>query len=190
LVCPAAPEIGCGSRSKPILLDLEKDSTISEAWLNSAGTVLAVVGAESSSRESRAKAVHQLLEKKSATATELNTESREQQLKSFLSGAGWYRGAEVDNLSKQEAGIIADRLVGRIRAKVAMPDDQAKALATGLADVYKRRFTGGADNSKQTSEQQKKDELLKVAREHLDEKGVAAFQEAIAKGYQPGPNEK
>ena len=44
LRCEAAPEIGCGSRSKPVLLQLEREPMITEAWLNESGTVLAVVG--------------------------------------------------------------------------------------------------------------------------------------------------
>ena len=36
LVCPAAPQIGCGSASKPILLDLERQAGVLEAWLNRA----------------------------------------------------------------------------------------------------------------------------------------------------------
>jgi hypothetical protein len=43
LVCPAAPHIGCGSASKPLLLGLEHSEVVSEAWLNRAGTVMAVV---------------------------------------------------------------------------------------------------------------------------------------------------
>jgi hypothetical protein len=42
--CEAAPQIGCGSISKPILLELEGNPAISEAWLNRTGTILAVVG--------------------------------------------------------------------------------------------------------------------------------------------------
>lgn len=42
LVCPAAPEIGCGSASKPLLLELERSNVVSEAWLNRAGTIMAV----------------------------------------------------------------------------------------------------------------------------------------------------
>src|SRR5262245_61000613 len=37
--CPAAPGIGCGSHAKPILLQLERDSSVSEAWLNRPGTM-------------------------------------------------------------------------------------------------------------------------------------------------------
>jgi hypothetical protein len=39
--CPAVPEIGCGSHAKPILLKLERQTIIREAWLNHAGTQLA-----------------------------------------------------------------------------------------------------------------------------------------------------
>ena len=46
LVCGAAPNIGCGSRSRPILVDLEKEKSIEEAWLNRKGTVVAVVWEE------------------------------------------------------------------------------------------------------------------------------------------------
>ena len=43
LVCGAAPSIGCGSRAKPLLLDLERQPAIKEAWLNRTGTVVAIV---------------------------------------------------------------------------------------------------------------------------------------------------
>src|SRR5262245_6392697 len=51
LVCPAAPEIGCGSRSKPILLQLEQERTVSEAWLNRPGTIVAIVWKPEATRE-------------------------------------------------------------------------------------------------------------------------------------------
>ena len=43
LVCGAAPAIGCGSRAKPLLVDLERQAAIDEAWLNRAGTIVAIV---------------------------------------------------------------------------------------------------------------------------------------------------
>src|SRR5258708_1259674 len=39
LICNAAPNIGCGSRSKPVLLTLEKNPAVKEAWLNRQGTM-------------------------------------------------------------------------------------------------------------------------------------------------------
>ncbi len=53
LVCPAAPQIGCGSASKPILLDLEKQPGVLEAWLNRAGTIIAVVWKSDAKAEDR-----------------------------------------------------------------------------------------------------------------------------------------
>src|SRR2546425_1911849 len=53
LVCPAAPQIGCGSASKPILLDLEKQPGVFEAWLNRAGTIIAVVWKPETNAETR-----------------------------------------------------------------------------------------------------------------------------------------
>src|SRR6516225_656669 len=43
LVCDDEPAIGCGSRAKPLLIDLERRSAIKEAWLNRAGTIVAIV---------------------------------------------------------------------------------------------------------------------------------------------------
>lgn len=42
LVCPAAPQIGYGTRAKPVLLALERETTVAEAWLNRAGTLMAI----------------------------------------------------------------------------------------------------------------------------------------------------
>src|SRR6266567_6560931 len=111
LVCPAAPQIGCGSASKPILLDLERQPGVLEAWLNRAGTMIAVVWKPDSDAETQRNVTAEL---KEDHATEIKRESRDEELKDFLSGKGWYRGADVNRLSEEEAGIIAARLVRRV----------------------------------------------------------------------------
>src|SRR5438309_6370202 len=68
LVCPAAPQIGCGGASKPILLDLEKQPGVLEAWLNRAGTIIAVVWKSDAKAETRRNVVAGLQEDR---ATEL-----------------------------------------------------------------------------------------------------------------------
>src|SRR5712691_5910991 len=55
LQCLAAPQIGCGTRAKPILLELKRNSSVSEAWLNRAGTRIAVVWKPESNVEDRGK---------------------------------------------------------------------------------------------------------------------------------------
>lgn len=180
LVCPAAPEIGCGSRSKPVLLELECQPGIAEAWLYKTGTVLAIVWTEDTDRESRVKTIHSILEKSGVAATELTGENRDAELKSFASRHDWYRDSEVDNLSKHEAEVIAARLVRRVQGKVALSDRSAKALETGLAQVINDCLIDNTDKKPEFAQA-----LLKVARDNLDQTGVAAFEEAMAKGYYP-----
>ena len=141
-------------------------------------------------RQSRAKSVQSVLKKKGIATTELDGKAREKELKSFLSGDTWYHGVEVDRLSKQEAQIIAARLVRRIAIEVALSDEKTKALEKGFADVFKRRFTRNPDKPGRTTEKQRSEELLKVAHGHLDENGITAFQKAIEKRYRPQPGEK
>src|SRR6266436_5735320 len=125
LVCPAAPQIGCGSASKPILLDLERQTGVLGAWLNRAGTIIAVVWRPESSAENRRNVAAELKEDRAA---EMEGTSRDEAVKDLLSGKGWYRGADVDRLSEEEASIIAARLVRRVQAKTGLPKDKAEGL--------------------------------------------------------------
>ena len=185
LVCPAAPEIGCGYRSKPALLELQRQPSIAEAWLNASGTVLAVVGTEGSNRDSRVKTVQSILGKNGVSATELTGEDGDVELKDFASRHDWYHGSEVDSLTKQEAAIIAARWVRRAERKATLSEANAKALERDLAQVISDAVIANTDVEKPEFTQ----ELMKVARKNLDEKGVAAFQEAVAKGYRPQPED-
>src|SRR5438093_8755497 len=125
LVCPAAPQIGCGSASKPILLDLEKQPGVFEAWLNRAGTIIAVVWRPESDAQTRSKVATDLKEDR---ATELQGDSRDKAVQDFLLGKGWYHGADVDRLSEEEADIIAARLVRWVQANSSLPKDKAEGL--------------------------------------------------------------
>lgn len=188
LQCPAAPQIGCGSASKPILLELQREPIIAEAWLNQTGTVLAVVWKSSSSNESGAKTVQAALEKDGLTTAELEGAARDAELKSFLSGNAWYRGAEVDNLTKQESWIIAGRLLRRIRAKVVLPDEKAEALQATFAGIMARNAL--LDLTPQSWTAATKEQLSKVASENLNQNEIEAFEEAITKGFLPVADDK
>src|SRR5438445_10485371 len=139
LVCPAAPQIGCGSASKPILLDLERQPGVLEAWLNRAGTTISVVWKPDSDAETRRSVTAEL---KEDHATELEGKSRDNAVKDFLSGKGGYRGADVDRLSEEEADIIAARLVRSVQAKSALTKDKAEGLQRAFADTLRKDLTG------------------------------------------------
>jgi hypothetical protein len=184
LVCPAASQIGCGSASKPLLLGLERSGVASEAWLNRAGTIMAVVWSAQSTPGQRSKALKSIFKEANIEVKELSGETRRQALNTFDQKTAWYRGAEVDRLSEEEAGVIAARLVGRIRAKIAVSDQKAKTIEQGFTDAIKQKLTGKStkDDAQAT--------MIKICRQNLNEKDVAILQEAFAAGVCPVGAEK
>ncbi len=187
LVCPAAPQIGCGSASKPILLDLEKQPGVLEAWLNRAGTIIAVVWKLESDAETRSKVATGLKEDR---ATELQGDSRDKAVQDFLSGKGWYHGADVDRLSEEEADIIAARLVRWVQAKSSLPKDKAEGLQRAFADTLRKDLTG-----EYARLNQKPRRLQDIASDYLDEEQVKILkqaikdEEAVENGERPLPKE-
>ena len=183
LVCPAAPQIGCGSASKPILLDLERQPGVLEAWLNRAGTIISVVWKPDSDAETRRNVMAEL---KEDHATELEGKFRDNAVKDFLSGKGWYRGADVDRLSEEEADIIAARLVRWVQAKTALKKDKVEGLQRAFADTLRKDLTGKSVGPNR---------LEDVAREYLDQEQIkilkAAIKDevAIENGERPVPHE-
>jgi copper chaperone CopZ len=193
LQCPAVPQLGCGSAAKAILLELERQPAVVEAWLNRAGTTIAVVWKPDSDAETRRNVTAELARVfqrrpawpiKEDHATELQGDSRDEGLKDFLSGKGWYRGADVDRLSEEEAGIIAARFVRRVQAKTALGKDKAEGLQRALADVFEKLFKGGELGKKAEPFR-----LKDVAGQYLDEEQLKILKEVMDSGLRPLPNE-
>jgi hypothetical protein len=186
LQCPAAPQIGCGSASKPILLELERDPAVEQAWLNQPGTLIAVVWKSQPNAQTQQDLASRLRSAgccgKDAAINEVQGEVRDQALKEFQSGHGWYRGAEVDRLSEEEAGIIAARLVRRVEAKTTFATDKAERLQRAVAEALRKCFTEGGGREKLPVRQ--------LAGDFLDEKQITISEQAIDKGVRPLPGEK
>ena len=187
LVCPAAPQIGCGSASKPILLDLEKQPGVFEAWLNRAGTIIAVLWRPESDAQTRSKVATDLKEDR---ATELQGDSRGKAVQDFLSGKGWYHGVDVDRLSEEEADIIAARLVRWVQAKSSLAKEKAEGLQRAFAETLRKDLTG-----EYARLNQKPRRLGDIARDYLNEEQIKIFkqaikdEEAIENGERPVPSE-
>jgi hypothetical protein len=187
LVCPAAPQIGCGSASKPILLDLEKQTGVAEAWLNRAGTIIAVVWKPDANAEAHTKVATGL---KDDRVVELEGTAHDAAVKDFLSGKGWYHAAEVDRLSEEEANIIARRLVRWVQAKSSLPKDKAEGLQRAFSERLRKDLTG-----EYARLNQKPRRLEDIARDYLDEEQIKLLREAIKEeeaienGERPVPKE-
>src|SRR6266853_2214478 len=183
LVCPAAPQIGCGSASKPILLDLEKQPGVLEAWLNRAGTIITVVWKSDANPEARRNVAAGL---KEDHATELQGDSREKAVQDFLSGKGWYHGADVDRLSEEEADIIAARLVRGVQAKSSLAKEKAEALQRAFADTLRKDLTGksvGPNHLEDIAHAYLDQEQIKILKQAIKD------EEAIENGERPVPKE-
>lgn len=187
LRCGMAPEIGCGSLARPLLVVLECTPGITEAWLNRAGTLLAVVGSKAFTGERRAQVVKAALEAEDILSEELRGQARAAALEDFSAGAHWLRGTDVDRLSSQEAGIIAVRLVKRLRTKAAVSEQVACSLAAAITEFFKERFLHDRIEPEQVDHSG--EELIKIATAYLDERSIGAFANALEEGYRPGPGE-
>ncbi len=185
LVCPTAPKIGCGSRSKPILLALEQQPAVAEAWLHRSGTMLAIVWKAEVKRKARAAVLKTVTRLEDFKAREMSGTTRADALKGFLSGQNWFRGRDVDRLSEEEAGIVAARLVRRIQAKVPVTDKKAEALQVEFTKIFRRRFTGADDQAETDPAEQ----VLSAMQGHLDEKDIAVLKESLPRNLRPLPGE-
>jgi len=97
-------------------------------------------------------------------ATELQGGSREKAVQDFLSGKGWYHGADVDRLSEEEADVIAARLVRGVQAKSSLAKDKAEGLQRAFAETLRKDLTG-----EYTRLNQKPRRLEDIARDYLNE---------------------
>lgn len=137
LVCNAAPDIGCGSRSKPILLEFQDEPTIKEAWLNREGTVVAIVWEKGTNYNT--KAVPAIFEKHNSRFKTLTGKDYERELASFRSDR-WYKDKEVDELSMEEAGRIADKVIAPLVSDGILSETDASALHSEVEAFIQNEF--------------------------------------------------
>jgi polyhydroxyalkanoate synthesis regulator phasin len=137
LVCGAATDIGCGSRSKPILLDLEKQESIAEAWLNRAGTMVAIVW--KGGLKPDVKAVPAVFKKHNKSITTLSGAAYDEQLANFRNDK-WYRGAQVDELSMEEAGRIAREIIDPLVADGVLSKEYAPKMFAEVEKYIQHQF--------------------------------------------------
>lgn len=134
LVCGADTSIGCGSRAKPPLTEMEKNPAIKEAWLNHKGTVYAIVWNEKEQTEQVAKPIFDKYD------IEFSKEDKSEaagQLKDFRTDGKWYKGADVDKLSIIEASTIADTYTGFALERKLISQEEADRIRPALESYFK-----------------------------------------------------
>ncbi len=188
LACCAAEGLGCGSLSKPILKELERDARVAQARINYPGTILAVVWKDPAQAGTGAAAVNEAFKKRDLEATPLRGPSRDKALKDFESGQS-YGASEVDRLSEREAHVIASRLVARAKNRLGLPPGRLAALTNDLATVFARNLTRNADEECPAGRDAIERELTQVASKHLNPQQLAELRKAGEQGVQALPGE-
>ncbi len=138
LVCGAAPEIGCGSRAKPLLIELEKNGAVESAWLDRAGNHIAIVWKVAGlNRKQRTKAIKGSFAQNDIPIDVVaDTGERARLFTDFTGGGRWYRGADVDALSREEAGVIAGNVVGQLLDAKLLEPAKAEDLRKELVAYF------------------------------------------------------
>jgi len=184
LVCNAAPTIGCGSRSKPALLELEKNPAVKEAWLNRAGTVIAIVWKESDRTTIVAKPIFQ---ENNISFTEVDEMDAAPYRVNFRAENLWYRGGNVDMLSREEAATIAGSAVKFALEKNLITRDEAAKIKADVEAYFKEELVKIRTNDQLNEDSQNKfrEALYAIAEKYIGkqraEKAMALYQENAAK---------
>ena len=141
LVCHAAPSIGCGSKAKFMLVDLEKyKDAVEGAWLNKTGTVVAVKWSIATTESKQTEIINAVstshnIELSPVTSTEANNYA-----KSFPNSSQWFKGKEVDKLSKEEAQIIAKKTIEGYKKDGLVKANFANQFQADIAKIYENLF--------------------------------------------------
>ena len=137
LVCHAAPSIGCGSKAKFLLVDLEKYiDEVEGAWLNKTGTVVAVKWNNKTVEDKKAEIIKIVSTNHNIELTTLAQTEATDYAKTFPKSSEWYRGREVDKLSKEEAGIIAKNTIASYKEKKLIKPSFEKQFQADIEKIY------------------------------------------------------
>ena len=137
LVCEAAPRIGCGCRTKPLLQALEANPEIKHAWLNKAGTTIAIQWHRAILGNEKLRVFSGVVDDGN-TVPAIQASEYEALFAELRGGALWYNAETIDDLSRSEANIIGLRMVNRIKSSVALTQEKTTALQCAIAcAVYK-----------------------------------------------------
>jgi copper chaperone CopZ len=141
LVCHAAPSIGCGSKAKFMLVDLEKyNDAVEGAWLNKTGTVVAVKWNASVDNGKKDEIIKTVGSNHNIELTTLPSTEANNYAASFPNRNEWFKGKEVDQLSKEEAGIIAQNTIASYKAKKLLKPSFEKQFQTDIEKIYADLF--------------------------------------------------
>lgn len=184
MVCPASPNIGCGSRAKPVLLSLEKSPDVKEAWLNRTGTVLAVVWNRAEKTRSVVKPV---FDKYEVSYTVVNPDQKLSYLRTFRQTGKWYHAAEVDQLSLEEARNVSQSFVRCLAAKKYISQKESEGIRSDIEKYFNTELVKLKTYQElQASEEKFRQDIIALVQRRIGKERVQSLMDKIkqAGGYQ------
>jgi copper chaperone CopZ len=130
LVCHAAPSIGCGSKAKFLLVDLEKNNE----------AVVAVKWATNIDEKQKSDLIKTVSVSHNIELTTLTAAEAADHAKSFPDSRNWFKGKDVDELSKEEATIIAKNTIESYKKDGLVKASFEKEFQADIERIYKRLF--------------------------------------------------
>jgi hypothetical protein len=191
LICEAASELGCGIRAKPVLEKLEAHESISDAWLDASGSLLAIRWKSQPVED--AGILASAFTGEQCVSAERITDADECRalLNALALGDGWYQAAQVDRLSEEEAAVIAARVVRRVEAKTVLEADLAHRLMMSIAQSCYRVLATEAPGTSESRGERLRQAILDGGRSQLTDEQHGVLQQAVAlAGHRPLPNER
>lgn len=191
LACEAAPDIGCGIRSKPVLQALERSERVAGAWLSRSGDVLGVRW-RSPAEQDEGLISSAFTAEDCVCIERISGFSECRSLYEWLAAGGdWYRAADIDRLSVEEAVIIAERVVRRLAAKATLDAERSARLAKSIARACERILTTEAPGTAHSREERLRRAILDGGRVELEGEDYVNLEQVVAVApHRPLPNER
>lgn len=186
LVCNAAPDIGCGSRAKPVLKELDKEENIEKSFLNRKGTLLKLIWKNDVETEQAFALVNSIFKANdisvSVTSPEdlINPETRE-----WLDQEGLYL------LSREEAGIIASQLIDNFKSKSDLSKEQETRLRKDIEELFYDFFLNFETSDQLSDSASYKKIRLKIvdrSSNYIDKENIPSVDELLKSCTGHSPN--
>ncbi len=189
LVCEAVPQIGCGCRTKPLLTALGQHAMVSAAWLQRSGSTPAVRWKHILPANDAMRLVNAAFADEGPLEP-VQEEDRLELLAALRSSSEWYSAATIDDLSREEAELIAARMVRRLRQQVTLDSDTKAKLHCAIACATLEILINDMAASVAWRRPALGRAIVDAARSHLNVHAIAVLEDIVrVTDYRPLPDE-
>lgn len=181
LVCFAAPDIGCGSMTKPLFMAAQQVKEIKAIWLDRPGTHIAIEWNGVADTSEQEGIIRPLLAKYAIQAAPVEDTMKVRALSESLGLPGkWYKGMEIDELSREEAGVIAGDVVKPALTAGLLTLKESDGIKADITAYYRKdliKVRSCSELRSAVTQQEWKEATLGILKKRLDSAKAGAVYE-------------